>query len=161
MKSLLGILAFAFLALAPLSLGACGTPEPPGYVALAEDNANPSPTDPGATQIFSVGNLLAVYNGGTAPSFTTEVTFRLTEVWTYHWNNGAGAAAGTIALQRGDGSIMGPWATTLYNSVYWVARPDVILPAGTYTVIDSDPSTLAQNADTGGVGMAWAYGYVQ
>lgn len=127
----------------------------------SRDDANPSPTDPNAVQIFKVGNDLEVFNGGTPPSFTTEVTFRLTEVWTYHWNGGAGAPAGTIALQPASGGLLGPWRAELYNGVYWVARPGITLPPGTYTVIDSDPATLAQNSASGGVGHAWAYGYVQ
>jgi hypothetical protein len=37
-------------------------------------------------------------------------------------------------------------------NAYWNARPGVTLAPGTYTVIDSDPSTWAQNAGTGGAG---------
>jgi hypothetical protein len=31
------------------------------------------------------------------------------------------------------------------------------LPAGTYTVLDSDPATWSQNAETGGQGIIWVY----
>jgi hypothetical protein len=37
-------------------------------------------------------------------------------------------------------------------NAYWNTRPGVTLAPGTYTVIDSDPSTWAQNAGTGGAG---------
>jgi choice-of-anchor C domain-containing protein len=36
----------------------------------------------------------------------------------------------------------------------WIATPNVVIPAGTYTVIDSDPSTWSQNSGSGGQGFA-------
>lgn len=111
-----------------------------------------------AVQIFKVGNDNAVSNGGTPPAFSTNKAYWLKDLWTYHWNGGQGQAAGTIAIQSADGTLYGPWQAELNNGVYWVARPGVTLPAGSYTVIDSNPSTLAQNGGTGGQGMAWANG---
>lgn len=109
-------------------------------------------------KIFSVGSDLAVQNGGTPPSFTMDKEHWVTELWTYHWNDGAGAAPGTIALKSSDGKTFGPWKAKLYNKVYWVAKPAAPLPPGTYTVIDSDPATMAQNSETQGRGMAWMHG---
>ncbi|HRY03812.1 MAG TPA: hypothetical protein P5256_11815, partial [Beijerinckiaceae bacterium] len=44
------------------------------------------------------------------------------------------------------------------KNVYWTATPNVVLPAGVYTLVDSDPATWAQNEQSGGVGHAWAEG---
>lgn len=109
-------------------------------------------------KIFEVGSLLAVQNGGTPPSFTMKKDHWITELWTYHWNGGKGTSPGTIALQSAEGKTYGPWKATLYNKVYWIAKPKINLPSGKYTVIDSDPSTFAQNSETGGRGMAWMHG---
>jgi len=109
-------------------------------------------------QIFKIGNDNKVANGGTTPSFTTAKDYYVTDLWTYHWNNGAGAAAGTLSLKSSDGKTYGPWQSDLTNGVYWSAKINQTLPAGTYQVLDSDPSTLAQNSGTAGMGMAWMNG---
>ena len=64
----------------------------------------------------------------------------------------------SITLKAADGTLYGPWKTTLRNKVYWMAQPNQDIPAGTYTLIDSDPSTWAQNSGSRGTGMGWAYG---
>ena len=110
-------------------------------------------------QVFKVGSDLAVQNGGTPTHFTIDKDYWVTEIWTYHYNNRKGAPAGTIAIQTADGkTTYGPWQAELNNGVYWVAKPNVWIPKGSYLVIDSDPSTFAQNAESGGQGMAWMYG---
>ncbi len=96
--------------------------------------------------------------GGKPPTVTQDKAYFVTEVCAYHWNNGTGAPAGEISLKATDGKVYGPWKTTLRNSVYWIAQPNQDIPAGTYTLIDSDPSTWAQNSGSGGTGMGWAYG---
>ncbi len=112
--------------------------------------------------LWSNGNAGWVDNGGTSPSFTTTTQKRLYSIYTYHWNYGNGVMPGTIALQRSDGLTFGPWHTVGLPgqggapSVYWFATlGGLLLPAGTYTIIDSDPSTWAQNSGTGGLGMSW------
>lgn len=44
-------------------------------------------------------------------------------------------------------------------NAYRTAKPNVTLPAGTYTIIDSDPETWAQNAGSNGRGHAFVRGY--
>jgi len=44
---------------------------------------------------------------------------------------------------------------------YWVVNPNLVISSGTYTVIDSDPDTWAQNSETNGIGMAWGLGVRQ
>lgn len=107
-------------------------------------------------EIFKVGNDLAVQNGGVSPTVSLKQPYFLTEITTYHWNAGKGSPAGTIALRAVDGTTYGPWKAALVNGVYWVAKPNVRIPEGSYGVVDSNPSTWAQNADCGGQGMTWA-----
>jgi hypothetical protein len=90
------------------------------------------------------------------------------KISTYHWNNGIGTSAiGAIALRSESGEIYGPWQAQGepgqggVPNAYWVAYPNASLPAGTYTVIDSDPGTWAQNAASGRAGMVWAEGSLQ
>jgi hypothetical protein len=86
-------------------------------------------------------------------------------VKTYHYVRPNGLpSAGTISLRSSDGKLYGPWQATgspssdgLANAV-WTASIDVELPAGIYTVIDSDPSTWSSNAASGGEGMFWISG---
>jgi len=116
-------------------------------------------------RVFSIG---AAINGATKPTtFTTAESWLVTSIHTYHWNNGRGATPGTIGLRAANGAIFGPWQAIgepgqggLPNA-FWVVKPNVTIPMGTYTVIDSDPGTWAQNADTGGAGMAWGLGIRQ
>jgi hypothetical protein len=113
-------------------------------------------------RVFSIG---VANNGATKPTtFTIAESWLVTSIHTYHWNNGKGATPGTIGLRASNGTIYGPWKATgepgqggLPNA-FWVVKPNVIIPMGTYTVLDSDPSTWAQNSDTGGAGMAYGYG---
>ena len=109
--------------------------------------------------MWKAGNDGAIEGGGgKPPKVTQDATYFVTEVCTYHWNGGQGSPAGEISLQAADGTLYGPWKTTLRNSVYWIAQPNQDIPAGTYTLIDSNPSTWAQNSGSGGKGMGWAYG---
>ncbi|MGB9902475.1 hypothetical protein [Methanothrix sp.] len=88
---------------------------------------------------------------------------RITKIRTYHWNYGQGMAPGSISLRDSTGNTYGPWQA--YGeagmggvpNAYWVVEPDILLPAGIYEVIDSDPSTWSQNSETGGRGVTWVY----
>lgn len=105
-------------------------------------------------------------NSPTAPTrFTIREPHQITYVFTYHWNDGRGTPAGTVALQSEDGSIFGPWRASGtpgqggVPNANWEVRPNVVIPAGTYTIVDSDPSTWSQNAQSGGRGMAIVKGF--
>lgn len=109
--------------------------------------------------LFNNGNVGAVQNGPTQPT-----VFRLNEarllalIENYHWNNGQGATPGTIALRGADGKTYGPWQTDGMEGMggvpnaAWTAWPMIVLPAGTYTVMDSDPGSWAQNEESEGRG---------
>jgi hypothetical protein len=112
-------------------------------------------------------NVLAVQNGGTPPTFEFEDVMKLLTVQTYHYNLGSGVGeTGEISLQAEDGTVYGPYATEGREgqggvpNAYWTATPDVELPPGSYTVIDSDPSTWSQNSGSGGEGFVVIEGEV-
>lgn len=114
--------------------------------------------------LFEIGNVLAVENSPTAPSVADLPAARITAIVTYHWNAAQGATPGTVALRAEDGTTYGPFPTSGSEgqggvpNAYWTATVNVSVPAGRYTVIDSDPSTWAQNADSGGRGFVRIHG---
>jgi hypothetical protein len=89
-----------------------------------------------------------------SPFFTISEPQMITYIDTYHWNYGTGALGGTIGLRKDDGTLYGPWEveTTLDKSEvpkgYWIAHPNEVIPAGSYIVEDSDPSTWSQNSES-------------
>ena len=139
-----------------------------------EEAASPSPS-PSASgeryagetkQLFYNGNDAGVDGGGTAPAFMLHDTCVITEIVDYHYT-AHGKTPGTIALRGADGTTYGPWPCTgtpgqggVVNA-YWHAKPNVTVPAGKYTIIDSDPASFSQNDWSKGIGMAWVYGAEQ
>jgi hypothetical protein len=116
--------------------------------------------------IFNNGNISRVYNSPThMTTFSIDRPHHITMIQNYHWNNGRGATPGTISLRNEEGEVFGPWWTTgRYGQggvpdAYWECYPEVIIPPGRYTVIDSDPGTWAQNAGSQGTGMARIEGF--
>ena len=114
--------------------------------------------------LFENHNVGAVQNGGTSPTFEIPSAATITEIETYHWNDGSGSATtGEVSLEGDDGRVYGPWPTEGtpgqggVPNAYWTATADVELPPGNYTVVDSDPATWSQNADSGGQGMVRVY----
>lgn len=138
-----------------------GTPDNPfGDIGL--ESVKPKQIE----KIFDNGNIYAVKNQPTrATVITLHSPARFAKITTYHWNNGRGAPAGTIALSSSSGETFGPWQASGQPgqggapSAYWVVEPGISLPAGSYTVIDSNPATWAQNDVTGGAGMVSVEGY--
>ena len=96
-------------------------------------------------QVLFTGNDGGVANGANSPRLHLTRPTRLGFIMNYHYNNGQGAPAGTIALRSLKGKVYGPWPATAVNRVYWVARPSELLPPGDYVVVDSDPGTWSQN----------------
>lgn len=119
-----------------------------------------------AAEIFNNGNGLAIDGGGTPPVFQIADATKITELTTYHDTESTpGLQAGIITLRGEDGKTYGPFQSTGSkgqggdDNAYWIIKPDdVVLPAGRYTIVDSDPQSFAQNAQSGGVGMAWLSG---
>jgi len=127
------------------------TPPPPPGSTLLCDNFN--------------GNPVTQQAGG-PPNPTTctlPSTTQITQLATYHYNNGAGAAPGTISLQQIGGQTFGPFTATGVAgqsgpNEAWVATPNTIVPAGTYTVIDSDPTTWSYDTGSNNAGFARVWG---
>lgn len=102
--------------------------------------------------MFSNENIAGVQNNPTNPTvFTINEERLITYIHNYHYFNG-GAMPGTIALEHSDGTIYGPWQTWGIvgqggvTNAYWVFHPLTTIKAGTYTVLDSDPSTWSHNS---------------
>ena len=158
----IGILAL----LAAASIAGCPAGSSPGgtsQTAVAEVISQTAV----AEVIFDNGNAELVANSPTAAAkFTTQRTYRVTLIRNYHWNDGAGSAGvGTIALRDAAGTTYGPWPAVgsdggggTSKNLSWEAAPDTRIPPGTYTVIDSDTATWAQNATTGNAGMTHVEG---
>lgn len=129
-----------------------------GGVALMEDDA--------AVDLFKLESLLAVQSGPPKPTvFKLNTPALITEIMNYHYNDGRGATPGSIGLKAEDGTTYGPWKVEISKEgqggvpdAYWFVRPDVEVPAGTYTVIDSDPSSWSWNDETGGMGVSFVKG---
>ncbi len=136
-----------------------------GTSGVGSQAPSPSPSTKGNV-IFNNGNTGGVYNNPSrATTFTLRAPHVITLITNYHWNNGRGATPGTIALRGSDGRTYGSWRTSGspgqggVPNAYWNAAPNVTLPAGTYTVVDSNPATWAQNSESGGAGHTKIEGY--
>ncbi|MGP8080538.1 MAG: InlB B-repeat-containing protein [Dehalococcoidales bacterium] len=107
------------------------------------------------TEIYNNGNIAGVINNPTGgpTTFTITGSYDITLITDYHWNNGQGASAGTIGLTDTNGNVIGTWPVTVRSGVYWDAEPNTIIGPGTYTVVDSDPSTWAQNSQSSNQGI--------
>jgi len=108
------------------------------------------------TVSFDNGNIGGVDNGPRQPTtFTLNEARILSLIQDYHWNSARGMTPGTIGVVNAQGQHFGPWAASGspgqggVPNAYWTARPMVLLPAGTYTVIDSHPASWSHNAQSG------------
>lgn len=113
-------------------------------------------------KVSDTTNIAGVYNGPTVPTtFSINSPHLVTEIHDYHWNNAKGATPGTIGLQDQNGKIFGPWQAVGtpgqggVPNANWHVYPGIVIPAGTYTVVDSEPSTWSQNTSSGGKGMGY------
>ncbi|HEY6249277.1 MAG TPA: hypothetical protein VI685_04915 [Candidatus Angelobacter sp.] len=118
----------------------------------------------GAADLFNNWNKDAVSNGPTAATtFTLAVPAHVTELVTYHWNNAHGLPASPavlISIKPAVGPLFGPFTAVGSSgqngvpNVNWTATVSLDLPAGTYTVVDSQLPTWSKNAQSGGSGFA-------
>lgn len=117
-------------------------------------------------KIFDNGNIYGVKNGPEyETSFFLENKTLITRLQNYHYFN-YGRLPGTIGLMDSKGKLYGPWQAygiTGQGNVpnaYWEIRPNVVLPAGIYRVIDSDVSTWSVNPQSGGKGFTSVWGII-
>jgi len=128
----------------------------------ATESTELSPTvEPELEEIFQNHNIMGVINEPTAPTiFTISENRLIYSIQDYHWNNAHGKIPGEISLENENGDIFGPWPAEGspgqggVPDAYWTSYPDEEIPAGTYTIIDSDPESWSQNSATGGSGMS-------
>ena len=113
------------------------------------------------TDLFNNTNTGGVANHPTnATVFTLNTPAHITELETYHWNNGRGASPGTLGLRYQNRHIYGPFAAHgtagqgNAPNVNWIATTNVTVPAGTYTVLDSDLNTWSHNGQSSSSGFA-------
>jgi hypothetical protein len=155
-KLLLPVLSL--LLIVPL-LSACGggtssSAPPESYSTVAV-------TATAETEIYNNGNLSGVENNPTYDTtFDIIDSYQVTLITDYHWNNGQGAKGGTIGLEDSDGNVVGTWPVTVRNGVYWDVHPNTVIDPGEYTVVDSDPSTWAQNLESDNSGITDIKGYI-
>jgi hypothetical protein len=116
--------------------------------------------------LFDNWNEQAVDNNPTGPTqFTIKNDYLVTYIANYHWNNGQGMARGEISLRDQNGKVHGPWKVVTSSgqdgkpNVNWECKPSIKIPAGTYTVMDSDVASWSQNEKSGRVGMSRVKGY--
>jgi hypothetical protein len=128
-------------------------------VSLSEDTAEPA--DPATLEaLVGVGNDFGVQNGGKPIAFTTDRVRRVRQITTYHYNLHKGTSGGgSYTIKRADGTVLGEFTVNRtadgqggVKNVYWYADVDFELPAGSYTLEDSDPGTWGQNAQSKGIG---------
>jgi len=115
--------------------------------------------------IFNNNNIYGVQSGPTNPTeFTINTDYVITKVVNYHYFNN-GTLPGTIALKHSDGTIYGPWKAEgsigqgNVDNAYWTVILNEEIKAGTYTIVDSDPSTWSTNADSDNRGFTIVEGY--
>jgi hypothetical protein len=122
--------------------------------------------------VFDNINAEAVSNGGKPPTFSTHgLAYCLMYIQTYHWNKGTGSAPGRVGLVR----VSGPAALPKYISslaakasssqhipnVNWGASVSItnkVIIDGSYSCVDSNPSTWSQDTASGGSGFCIVYG---
>jgi len=177
-----GAILLAAVGLAGCSLRPCTCecppcapcPTPPAVIEpTASPSASPEPTPPQPVEpeaeaetelVFDNHNIYAVANQPTAPTvFSLEEPRHIYSIQNYHWNLAQGQTPGTIGLEDEEGNTYGPWPAEGspgqggVPDAYWTCYPDTKLPAGTYTVVDSDPASWSQNSGTEGCGMTKVY----
>jgi hypothetical protein len=136
----------------------------PGDATAAATPATPAVPASAPVKLFDLGNVYGVRKGAKAPTFTLAKAAMITDMMTYHYIVGGGPAPGTIGLKSADGTVYGPWQTTGLDgqgnvkNAYWDAKPNVVVPAGTYTVTDSGPGTWSTNDQAKGLGFVTVTG---
>ena len=100
--------------------------------------------------LLDTTNKAAVQNVPLFPTFLITEPHKITFIMTYHYLN-MGNPPGTIALRHADGTVYGPWKASGRDgqggvvNANWDVRPGVVIKAGLYTIIDSDPNTWSTN----------------
>ncbi|MCX6668939.1 MAG: S8 family serine peptidase [Methanothrix sp.] len=119
------------------------------------------------TAIFDNWNKGSVDNNPTgSTSFIISEPQMITYIDTYHWNYGSGTqSGGTITLRKDDGTKYGPWQVETkpgqggVPNAWWIAYPNEVIPAGTYTIFDSELETWSKNSESNDCGFSKVEGH--
>lgn len=104
-------------------------------------------------------NVVSSNPTGGNPQFALRQVTVIDSIFTYHYNGGAGKPAGQLWLVGGpNNQKYGPWTATISSKFYWTVSPKLTLPAGTYTVFDSDPATWSFNPASRNQGFVQVHG---
>jgi hypothetical protein len=116
--------------------------------------------------LFDNGNIYTVDNNPTVPAkFTISKPHVITKITNYHWNYAQGTKPGRVGLRDASGRIYGPWSVVGspgqggVPNANWTATPNALIPAGQYTILDSEPTTWSQNSGSGNRGFSKVEGY--
>jgi hypothetical protein len=116
--------------------------------------------------IFDNYNIEEVQKGpAQAPAFAIQAPRKISILCTYHW--WIRPEPGTLGLRDQNGKLYGPFQAIddlelgVGSNINWVAFPDITLPPGTYTVVDSDPASWSHNTGTKGLGFAQVGGLAE
>ncbi|MBI3743114.1 MAG: hypothetical protein HY261_02350 [Chloroflexi bacterium] len=137
--------------------GGGGQKETPAASPVAQ-----TPAAVADVELFNNGNVGTVSNNPLIPTtFTLTGSYTITSIANYHWNSGKGATPGQIGLKDSSGKVLGTWNATgspgqggVPNAL-WTAKPNIVLGPGTYTIVDSDPATWANNSQSKFAGMTF------
>lgn len=114
----------------------------------------------GQSLIFDNFNTGGVMNGPTiATTFSTSSSWKINSIQTYHWNSGKGSTPGSITLKNSAGVNIGTWSATGspasgITNVFWTVTPNVVIPAGTYSILVSNNATWSYNNTSQNKGFA-------
>jgi hypothetical protein len=113
--------------------------------------------------IWGVGNC-GGSAGACAPTFTLASPALISDVQTYHWNNGQGDSGGTISLvSTASGQTLGRANVVVSGATAgvpanFVATFNLAVPAGTYRIVDDRAATWSVNQQSNGLGFATVRG---
>jgi hypothetical protein len=120
--------------------------------------AGPCSQPPQSDWVFNGYNNCGVLNGAKPAVFRITKPAHIVSLADYHFNGGVRVKPGTIGLQAANGYVFGPYHTKPDTDGNWIATMSITVPAGTYTIIDSDPNTWSQNPASGGRGFVRVFG---
>jgi hypothetical protein len=109
--------------------------------------------------LFNSYNQCGTLNGAKPTKVKLVKPAHITAIADYHFHNGVAVKPGTIGLMASNGYVFGPFRATQQTGTWdWIANMSITVPAGTYSVVDSSPSTWSQNAFSSGQGFVRVFG---
>jgi hypothetical protein len=111
--------------------------------------------------LFNSYNQCGTLNGAKPTAVKLVKPAHITAIADYHFNNGVAVKPGTIGLMASNGYVFGPYRAKQQAGAWdWIANMSITVPAGTYTVVDSSPSTWSQNSFSKGQGFVRVFGTI-